>query len=209
MEQDSFYEILGLPIDAPVPEVRQAYIILSKKWHPDKNPGNETLATEKFKKINEAYSRILESHTDEQGIPWNEQVCKHPDLTQVYLNSSCVYIDAHRSLIKLWLQVCKTHYSQATPIDRGVQGVQLKLLTGEHDIPGSLSITVYQSTGAIHIQCDCAFLWLEETFPQLLKIVQSTPEYRNCKKTKKNQTKRNKSKKTMSEKIMPSMQGHR
>ncbi|KAA0190531.1 hypothetical protein FBUS_07146 [Fasciolopsis buskii] len=48
----NYYDVLGLRRTATSTEIRQAFIELSKKHHPDKQHGNAEL----FKQINEAYS---------------------------------------------------------------------------------------------------------------------------------------------------------
>jgi DnaJ-class molecular chaperone len=50
---ENFYKILGVNENATHDEIKKAYRGLSLKFHPDKNPSPE--ATEKYKKINEAY----------------------------------------------------------------------------------------------------------------------------------------------------------
>lgn len=49
-----FYEILGVPRDATAKRIKEAYRKLSRKWHPDINPGNKE-AEDKFKEISSAY----------------------------------------------------------------------------------------------------------------------------------------------------------
>jgi DnaJ-class molecular chaperone len=48
-----YYEILGVPRNATLDEIKTAYRRLALKWHPDRNKSPE--ATEKFKQINQAY----------------------------------------------------------------------------------------------------------------------------------------------------------
>jgi curved DNA-binding protein CbpA len=50
-----FYKILGVPPSSTLPEIKRAYRRLSKRYHPDLNPGN-TVFEEKFKTLQEAYS---------------------------------------------------------------------------------------------------------------------------------------------------------
>jgi len=55
------YEVLGLQRDATKEEVKHAYRILAKKYHPDMNVDNPLadLAEEKFKEIQQAYDDIM------------------------------------------------------------------------------------------------------------------------------------------------------
>ncbi len=55
MAQKDYYQILGVPRNATLEEIKKAYRRLALKYHPDRNPGNKE-AEEKFKEISEAYS---------------------------------------------------------------------------------------------------------------------------------------------------------
>jgi curved DNA-binding protein len=50
-----YYGILGVPRDASDAGIKKAYRKLAMQYHPDRNPGKEKWANEKFKEINEAY----------------------------------------------------------------------------------------------------------------------------------------------------------
>ena len=50
-----YYQVLGVPRNTSDEEIKKAYRKLAMKYHPDRNPGNENWAHEKFKEINEAY----------------------------------------------------------------------------------------------------------------------------------------------------------
>ncbi|OHT15995.1 DnaJ subfamily B member 5 [Tritrichomonas foetus] len=50
-----FYAILGVPRNADAAQLKKAYRKLAMKWHPDKNPKNQTEAQAKFQEISEAY----------------------------------------------------------------------------------------------------------------------------------------------------------
>ena len=48
-----YYQILGISPEASKQEIKQAYRMMSLKWHPDKNPGVDV--TSIMQDINEAY----------------------------------------------------------------------------------------------------------------------------------------------------------
>jgi len=50
-----YYGVLGVPRNASAEEIKKAYRKLAMQYHPDRNPGREKWANEKFKEINEAY----------------------------------------------------------------------------------------------------------------------------------------------------------
>ena len=56
------YEILGIPRNASVEEIKKAYRKLAHKYHPDKKGGDEV----KFKEINEAYQILSNPHKKQQ-----------------------------------------------------------------------------------------------------------------------------------------------
>lgn len=54
---DDFYKLLGIDTQASERDIKRAYRTLSKKYHPDKNPGDET-AKQKFVEIADAYEAL-------------------------------------------------------------------------------------------------------------------------------------------------------
>jgi len=56
-----YYELLGVPPDAPQDKIRRGYLRAARKWHPDKNLNNPE-AEEKFKLVSDAYQVL----SDEQ-----------------------------------------------------------------------------------------------------------------------------------------------
>jgi DnaJ-related protein SCJ1 len=57
---EDYYKILGVDKNADEKEIRNAYRQLSKKYHPDKNPGDES-AQHKFMEISNAYDILMDS----------------------------------------------------------------------------------------------------------------------------------------------------
>lgn len=51
------YQVLGISRDASDEEIKQAYRRLAKKYHPDRNPGDQE-AARKMQEINAAYEQI-------------------------------------------------------------------------------------------------------------------------------------------------------
>lgn len=49
-----YYEILGVSTNANAKDIKRSYRKLAMKYHPDRNPNNES-ANEKFKEASEAY----------------------------------------------------------------------------------------------------------------------------------------------------------
>jgi DnaJ-class molecular chaperone len=51
------YKVLGIARDASESDIRRAFHVAAKKYHPDKNPDDKN-AEERFKEINKAYEML-------------------------------------------------------------------------------------------------------------------------------------------------------
>ena len=60
------YKVLGIPPTASEEEIKKAYRDLSKKYHPDLNPGDES-AARKMSEINAAYDQIQKGGGQQAG----------------------------------------------------------------------------------------------------------------------------------------------
>ncbi|MEO0415133.1 MAG: DnaJ domain-containing protein, partial [Verrucomicrobiota bacterium] len=60
MSKRDYYEVLGVSKGATESEIKKSYRKLAVKFHPDKNPDDDS-AEEKFKEIGEAYEILMDS----------------------------------------------------------------------------------------------------------------------------------------------------
>jgi len=56
---EDYYKLLGIDRAAPERDIKRAYRTLSKRFHPDKNPGDES-AKQKFVEVAEAYEALID-----------------------------------------------------------------------------------------------------------------------------------------------------
>jgi curved DNA-binding protein len=70
--EKDYYQILGVPKTATDEEIKKAYRKCALEYHPDRNPGKEKWANEKFKEINEAFSVLGDPEKRKQYDRWGK-----------------------------------------------------------------------------------------------------------------------------------------
>lgn len=60
VKETEFYELLSVSVDADENEIKRSYRKLALKYHPDKNPGDES-AADMFKQISHAYETLSDA----------------------------------------------------------------------------------------------------------------------------------------------------
>jgi len=63
MSNRDHYSILGIASDASDGEIKKAFWSMAKKFHPDKNPGDEKSAEQKFRQIRESYEILIDQES--------------------------------------------------------------------------------------------------------------------------------------------------
>src|SRR5579872_6396791 len=90
MNYKDYYQILGVPKNAPEKDIKSAYRRLARKWHPDANPQNQRAAEEKFKEIQEAYEVLGDPDKrrkyDMLGSNW-QQAARQAEQQRRYRNA--------------------------------------------------------------------------------------------------------------------------
>ena len=64
-QKRDYYEVLGVAKNASADELKKAYRVLAKKYHPDANPGDKE-AEAKFKEASEAYAVLSDDEKRKQ-----------------------------------------------------------------------------------------------------------------------------------------------
>ena len=64
------YKVLGVSPDASDEEIKRAYRALAKKYHPDRNPGDEE-AARRMQEVNAAYEQIKNPQKQQPGYGGN------------------------------------------------------------------------------------------------------------------------------------------
>jgi DnaJ family protein B protein 4 len=59
MQDENPFALLGVGIDADDATIRKSYYALAMQWHPDKNPDRRSQAEDMFRRINDAYTILM------------------------------------------------------------------------------------------------------------------------------------------------------
>ncbi len=74
MDYKDYYEILGVLKSASADEIKKAYRVLAKKYHPDTNPDDKDASAEKFKEVSEAYEVLGDAEKRKKYDEMSEQM---------------------------------------------------------------------------------------------------------------------------------------
>ena len=66
---NNYYKVLGVPKNATLDQIREAYRKLALKYHPKVNPGNEE-ANAKFIEVNQAYNALCDEFRRKNYDDW-------------------------------------------------------------------------------------------------------------------------------------------
>ncbi|MFN2448494.1 MAG: DnaJ C-terminal domain-containing protein [Candidatus Baltobacteraceae bacterium] len=90
MNYKDYYQVLGVPKNAPEKDIKSAYRKLARKWHPDANPQNAKQSEEKFREIQEAYEVLGDPEKrkkyDVLGSDW-QQAARQAEQQRRYRNT--------------------------------------------------------------------------------------------------------------------------
>lgn len=75
---DDFYELLNIPRDAELQQIKKAFRTLSQKYHPDKNPGNKE-AADMFLRINRANEVLSDPEMRKLYDMYGEEGLENPN----------------------------------------------------------------------------------------------------------------------------------
>lgn len=101
-----YYQILGVPKGASQAEIKKAFRKLAFQHHPDRNPGREREAAERFKEISEAYGVLGDENKRRQydrGGPF-AGAYSQDDIFRQTFNNRATYEDLERMFAQAGLR---------------------------------------------------------------------------------------------------------
>ena len=110
-----YYEVLGVTKGASEAEIKRAYRVVAKKYHPDMNPGDEE-AAEKFKEAAEAYSVLSDP----------EKRAKYDQFGHAAFDQNGVPTDLVDLTSQTW-EISLEIYSEICSVAQAVREIQMAL----------------------------------------------------------------------------------
>ena len=90
-----YYQILGLPRNADMFQIRKAYYELVKKWHPDKYRGPKLIAQRKLAEINKAYETLGKDESkkayDQEHFPLGNRIFANISFSDIDTDSDAPF----------------------------------------------------------------------------------------------------------------------
>ncbi len=111
--EPNYYDLLGLPRDAILEEIRRAYFEAARKIHPDVNP--EPNAAETFIRIQKAYDILIDAQARAEYDQKLEQENRDPVVTQVIYSRTKLSTLSEPQLLYVLLQFSPAKYLAAQP----------------------------------------------------------------------------------------------
>lgn len=127
------YEVMGLPRDATSDEIKKQYRKLALQWHPDRNHGQEELATQTFKEISAAYTVLSDSQERKWYDDHREAILRgRGDGTQASGDNSDEEGDDYT--INVWQYFSSSCFSDYDDSQTGFYTVYRELFERIHDM---------------------------------------------------------------------------
>jgi Ca-activated chloride channel homolog len=112
--EPSYYDLLGLPKDAILEEIRRAYFEAARKIHPDVSP--DPNASEKFIQIQKAYEILIDAQAREAYDQKLENENRDPVTNQVIYSRTKLSSISEPQLLYTLLQFSPAKYLASLPV---------------------------------------------------------------------------------------------
>ena len=185
----NFYEWLGVQPISSLNEIREAFTHRAKQCHPRKHQDDADQLTT-YQTLTKAFSTLMNADSrrvydlhigldnikEHQVDPWAR--CLSNPLVDIQQNTYCCTVTIEPQLYNHLREACQLEHKDIPPIDRGMNGAQIK--TSYHspgdpaDLYGTVSLTFYDTTLTLHVQGISAFLWVAEYLPVLYERADKT-----------------------------------